>query len=409
MKHTMDRDRLLPARPFKLLFGEREVSEPRLSQTRIPAVRLIPARAWAVFCSVMVIAACSFQAWAAENVEALFEKGKQHLKTGHYDQAVSAFSEALNSVEYDGRNAHVVRLARAQAYFSKGDFKSAYKDLDEILGSDGIEGELLASGLQLRGVLNLRQGRTSRALRDFTAAIKTAHENDSLRSVCFANRGIAFINLGNFDNAVSDLNKAIELDSKSSFAYAGRGLAYLRKDKVESARRDGEKALSLNPDEDTRKIAEKVLREMSVSASGPLSVIVPINEGGHIFVQVRFRKNGTPHRFLLDTGATFTLIDQDLLEEIKHEAEVTEIGKGMVSIADGSRHKVTRYKVRTAFLFNLPLGEIEVHVFDRKIKRVTNLLGMRSLGNVAVSIDSAGRRAEISRRESRDSREKGLE
>ncbi len=215
--------------------------------------------------------------------------------------------------------------------------------------------------------------------------------------------------MGNFDKAVSDLNKAIELDPTSGFAYAGRGLAYLRQDKIDSARRDGEKALSLHPDEETRTIAEKILSEMSVSASGPLSVVVPINEGGHVFVQVRFRKNGTPHRFLLDTGATFTLIDRDLLEEIKRDVQVKEVGKGMVAIADGSRHKVTRYKVKTAFLYNLPLGEIEVHVFDGKIKRVTNLLGIRSLGNVAVSIDTASRKAEISRRESRNSKEQRLE
>lgn len=380
-----------------------------MMKTGFKIARLTRGGVRAVVCSVMVIVAGSFQAWAAENVETLFEKGKQQLKTGNYEQAVRTLSEALNSVEHDGRNAHVVKMARAQAYFGKGDLKGAYKDLDEILGSDGVEGEMLASGLQLRGVLNLRQGRESRALGDFTAAIKTAHENDSLRSVCFANRGITFINVGNFDRAVSDLNKAIELDPTSSFAYAGRGLAYLRQDKIDSARRDGEKALSLQPDEETRSIAEKILKEMSVSASGPLSLIVPISEGGHIFVQVRFRKNGTPHRFLLDTGATFTLIDRDLLEEIRRDAGVTEIGKGMVTTADGSTHKVTRYKVKTAFLFNLPLGEIEVHVFDRKMKRVTNLLGIRSLGNVGVSIDNAGRKAEISRRESRNSKEQRLE
>jgi tetratricopeptide (TPR) repeat protein len=376
-----------------------------IMKTGFKIARLTRGVVKSVVCSIMVITACSCQAWAAENVETLFEKGKQYLKTGNYEQAVRTLSEALNSVEQDGRNAHVVRMARAQAYFGRGDLKDAYKDLDAILGSDGVDGEMLASGLQLRGVLNLRQGRESRALRDFTAAIKTAHENDSLRSVCFANRGIAYINVGNFDRAVSDLNKAIELDPTSSFAYAGRGLAYLRQDNIDSARRDGEKALSLHPDEDTRKIAEKILREMSISASGPLSVIVPISEGGHIFVQVRFRKNGTPHRFLLDTGATFTLIDRGLLEQIRREAGVTEIGKGTVTTADGSSHKVTRYKVKTAFLFNLPLGEIEVHVFDRKIKRVTNLLGIRSLGNVAVSIDNAGQKAEISRRESRNSKE----
>jgi len=348
---------------------------------------------------MMVFMVCNPPVRAEQNVETLFEKGKKHLKTGNYEQAVLAFSEALNSVEDDSRNAQVVRLARAQAYFGKGDLKGAYKDVQEILGAGGVEGEMLASGLQLRGVLNLRQGREKRALGDFTEAIKTAHENDSLRSVCFANRGITYINLGNFDKAVSDLNKAVELDPKSGFAYAGRGLAYLRKDKIEAARRDGEMALSLNPDGDTRKIAEKILTEMSVSASGPLSVTVPLNEGGHIFVHVRFRKNGTPHRFLLDTGATFSLVDRDLLEEIRRDAQVTEIGKGMVTTADGSVHKVTRYKVTTAFVFNLPLGEIEVHVFDKKIKRVTNLLGIRSLRNVAVSIDNAAQRAEISRRE----------
>ena len=68
-------------------------------KTGFKTARLTPVRVRAVFCSVMVIAACSFQAWAAENVETLFEKGKQHLKTGNYEQAIRAFSEALNSVE----------------------------------------------------------------------------------------------------------------------------------------------------------------------------------------------------------------------------------------------------------------------------------------------------------------------
>ncbi len=253
--------------------------------------------------------------------------------------------------------------------------------------------------------MSLRQGRGKSALADLTAAIKTAHGNESLRSICFANRGITFINLGRFDEAVSDLNKAVELDPKSSFAYAGRGLAYLRKDRVESARRDAERAMSLNPDKETGKMAERILKELSVSASGPMSVIVPVSQKGHIFVQVRFRKNGTPHRFLLDTGASSSLIGRDLLQEIGHDTPVTKIGKGIVTIADGSVLRVTRYKVKTAFLFNLPLGEIEVQVFDKNIKRLTNLLGMRSLGKVAVSIDNLSRKAEIRRRESTDNKE----
>ncbi len=57
-------------------------------------------------------------------------------------------------------------------------------------------------------------------------------------------------------------------------------------------------------------------------------------------------------------------------------------------------HKMTRSKVRNAFLYNLPLGEIEVAEFNGKNRRVTNLSGMRSLGRVSVSIDSATEKAE---------------
>ncbi len=163
--------------------------------------------------------------------------------------------------------------------------------------------------------------------------------------------------------------------------------------------RTAKQALRLNPDEQTRKIAEKVLQELSVSASGPSRVSVSMGAHGHIFVQVSFSKNGKPHRFLLDTGATYSLIDRDLLAEISHETEVKQIGKGMVSTADGAVHTVTRYKVKTAFLYNLPLGEIEVHVFDKKGKRITNLLGAQSLRSVSVSIDNQERKVEITRKD----------
>ena len=145
-----------------------------------------------------------------------------------------------------------------------------------------------------------------------------------------------FTRLGDADRGLSDLNKAIELDPKSGFAYAGRSEAYLRQDNIERARKDSEQALRLNPDEQTRKIAEKVLQELSVSASGPSKVSVSMGAQGHIFVHVSFSKKGKPHRFLLDTGATYSLIDRDLLVEISRETEVKQIGKGMVSTADGA-------------------------------------------------------------------------
>ncbi len=336
---------------------------------------------------------------AEDNAVQMFEKGKALLSKGDYPQAIEIFSKIAASMDLSKRNAQIVILARAKAHLTQRDSKNALKDINQVLQTEGIDGEILASGLQLRSAVNLQLGREKQALQDLTAAIKVTHESASLRSLCFAYRGMTLTKLGDSDRAISDLNKAIELDPKSGFAYAGRAEAYLRRDNMERARKDSEQALKLSPDEHTTKIAEKVLKELSVSASGPTRVSVPMGDHGHIFVQVLFSKKGKPHRFLLDTGATYTLIDRDLLDEIKSETEVKEIGKGRVSTADGTIHVVTRYKVKTAFLYNLPLGEIEVHVFDKKGKRITNLLGTKSLRNVSVSIDNDEKKVEISRKD----------
>lgn len=336
---------------------------------------------------------------AAEgDATALFQKGKSLLNSRDYAQAVEVFTNALSALDPAGHNAHVVTLARAKAYFGNGDIKSALKDINDVVTAQGVEGQLLASALQLRGVVNLRREQEKRALEDLTAAIKTRHEDEPLRALCFATRGMILIRLGNADTAVSDLNKAVELDPKSGYAYAVRGLAHLRQDKIEQAKRDSEQAMRLTPDEQTKKIAEKVIKELSVSASGPASISVPLADDGHLYVLVRFSKQGTLHRFLLDTGATESVVHSDLLEEISRETEVKHMGKRKGRTADGSVHLVTCYRAKTAFLFNLPLGEIEFHVFDKKGKKMTNLLGMNSLRNIAVSIDTAERKAQITRK-----------
>jgi tetratricopeptide (TPR) repeat protein len=330
----------------------------------------------------------------------LFEKGNAHMKTGKFSDAVEAYSGALGLLESDTRNARQVILARAHAYFDQGKLEDSLLDVDNIIHSEEVDGETLAQTLHLRGRLHLRQGKDRAALADLTAAIKTPHESAILRSISFANRGIIFLNLGKFENALSDFNKSIELDPGSGYAYAGRGLAYLRLDKIDAARQNAGIALSKKPDEKTKKLAEKITSELSVSGSGPLGLEVPIGEDGHLFVQVRFSKKGTPHRFLFDTGATFSLVDRKLLSEIEKETEIEKVGKGRVKTADGSEHWVSRYRVKTAFLFNLPLGEIEIHVFDKSNMSITNLLGMRSLRNIAVSIDNNGKKALINRKES---------
>ena len=114
-----------------------------------------------------------------------------------------------------------------------------------------------------------------------------------------------------------------------------------------------------------------------------------------MFVDVRFGKRGKPHTFLLDTGATHTVVRPELLPEIEKNTKVRLLGTGLVSLADGSRRPVNRYRVSNVFLDKLSLGDIEVHVFQGKAENIPNLLGINSLKRVTVSMNNTAGKAEI--------------
>lgn len=353
---------------------------------------------WSLFLLFLAIGSGADLSYARETALSWFEHGKSNLKTGNYQTAIDIFSKTLDLLDSSKHNSYVVKLARAQAYYQKGDLKNSWKDLNAVLKSDDLEGETLASGLHLRGMLNLKKGVQNEAINDFSAAIKTPHGNHSLRSASLTNRAVTLINVGSIDRALNDLNRAIELDSTSGFAFAARGMAHLRHDNLELAKIDAENALKLKPDAQTQKIAGKILNELTVSKIGAGAVQVSMSEDGQVFVQVKFGKNGVPHRFLLDTGATHSLVDKSLLKEIAKEVEVKEVGKGFVSIADGTSLPVTKYLIKDVHVYNLPLGTIQVQTFDKKTKKVTNLLGAGSLANLAIVMDSFNRKVELRHR-----------
>ena len=63
----------------------------------------------------------------------------------------------------------------------------------------------------------------------------------------YNNRGIAYGERGQYDDAISDFTRALEINPRYAEAYYNRGLAYIRKGQYDQAISDFNKAVEINP------------------------------------------------------------------------------------------------------------------------------------------------------------------
>ena len=72
-------------------------------------------------------------------------------------------------------------------------------------------------------------------------------ELDPGLAISLANRGSAYEKLGEYEQAIRDLDRAVALDPNLAVAYYNRGLAYGSKGEYDRASRDLNKAVELDP------------------------------------------------------------------------------------------------------------------------------------------------------------------
>lgn len=81
----------------------------------------------------------------------------------------------------------------------------------------------------------------------FSCASAHPTQNKSRDAKFYNNRGAAYGEKGQFDQAISDLNKAIEINPRYNKAYNNRGVVYRRKGQYDRAISDFNKAMEINP------------------------------------------------------------------------------------------------------------------------------------------------------------------
>ena len=91
-----------------------------------------------------------------------------------------------------------------------------------------------------------------------------------------------YVEKGEYDRAIQDLDQAIKLKPEYSRAFRNRGDAYRKKGDLDHASADYQKALSLNPSDSLRKDIQTALEELGEAgkATAPSSSSTPNNEDG---------------------------------------------------------------------------------------------------------------------------------
>ena len=163
-----------------------------------------------------------------------YNRGMEHYNKYEFDQAIGEFNEAANK---DPKMADAL-IARGNAYSGKIQLEQA---LDDYTAAAKVNA----------GYDHYAKGYSRFLYEDYRAAItefSLAIDEKSNLLAAYNDRGLAYTNLGNYDQAMADFNEAININPNSAFAYNNRGNVYLMKKNYDKAIEDYTKASEIYPE-----------------------------------------------------------------------------------------------------------------------------------------------------------------
>ena len=190
-----------------------------------------------------------------EEIEKAFNEGKINfyliadavLSAPDIDMLFFAYDSFKKAEQVEAPGKDIARFSLAALFFSCGYALSKQKNFESSIKKYSISLELHehADAYNNRGLDYANLGKYDKAIEDFNKAIEL---NPDL-AVAYYNRGNTYVELGEYDRAIKDYDKAIELNKDYAVAYNNRGFAYVGLGKYNRAIEDFNKAIKLNPDD----------------------------------------------------------------------------------------------------------------------------------------------------------------
>lgn len=167
-----------------------------------------------------------------------FRMGLCHMQAGDFDQALEAFHRAESTY----RDYYYWPFYIGFCHFNGGDYRRALEYFAQALHMDPQQDDLV-NILVYIGTCYNSLGEYDKAVSNLERARESAGGVKEIYSAL----GFSYFHLKEYDTAIENLNRAVELDPCSAIDYASLGSNYREKGDVKKAMAMYEKALELDP------------------------------------------------------------------------------------------------------------------------------------------------------------------
>lgn len=184
----------------------------------------------------------NFSLFAQADVESLVDVGNDLVKLNRYDEAMEKYDEALDYLPSYAPGLD----AKANLLIMLEDYKGAHKIIDNAIKQNSDYPDFYLT----RGKILIHKGKFENAIEDLNRALDLSkgENNKFFENKIYVSRGAAYQKLFAFEQALNDYSKAIQLNDNNPNVFLYRGYLYYQTNEFEEAIKDFNIVIEIDPE-----------------------------------------------------------------------------------------------------------------------------------------------------------------